>query len=155
MKKFGIRPASPEDARRIYDILREHAEKGLLLKRDIEDIRSRIDNFFVAESKGEVIGCCALRNFGNNLHEIRSLAVDAAFFGMGAGTELVRHGIRLVSASGNERRRLFALTYRPGLFERQGFRKVEKDIFPEKIWHDCRECPKKDCCDETAVLLEL
>ena len=51
--------------------------------------------------------------------------------------------------------RVFALTYRANFFCRLGFRIVSKELFPQKIWSDCSVCPKKDRCDETAVLMEL
>ena len=51
--------------------------------------------------------------------------------------------------------KIFALTYRDNFFCNLGFRIVEKDMFPEKIWSDCVLCPKQNCCDEIAVLLEL
>jgi amino-acid N-acetyltransferase len=32
---------------------------------------------------------------------------------------------------------------------------VDKALFPEKIWSDCQACPKRDRCDEEAVLREV
>ncbi len=51
--------------------------------------------------------------------------------------------------------RVFALTLRSNFFIRLGFQLVSKERFPEKIWNDCDNCPKQDCCDEDAVLLEF
>ncbi|MCF7855891.1 MAG: GNAT family N-acetyltransferase, partial [Candidatus Pacebacteria bacterium] len=51
--------------------------------------------------------------------------------------------------------RIFALTYHPRLFEHQGFQRVSKDLFPEKVWHDCAKCPKRDRCDEIALLKKM
>ena len=38
---------------------------------------------------------------------------------------------------------------------RLGFRTVPKELFPLKVWADCRMCPKLHACDEIAVALEL
>ena len=51
--------------------------------------------------------------------------------------------------------RVFALTYQEKFFRHLGFRIVDKSLFPEKIWSDCAVCPKKDRCDEIAVLMEI
>ena len=51
--------------------------------------------------------------------------------------------------------RLMALTYVPDFFHKLGFRTVNKEIFPEKVWGICVNCYKFDNCDEIAVLLEL
>jgi hypothetical protein len=32
---------------------------------------------------------------------------------------------------------------------------IDKYTFPPKIWSDCCVCPKKDHCDETAVVIDV
>jgi amino-acid N-acetyltransferase len=32
---------------------------------------------------------------------------------------------------------------------------VPKELFPVKVWADCRSCPKLHACDETAVARQL
>ena len=44
--------------------------------------------------------------------------------------------------------------YPPGFFISLGFKEVEKEMFPEKIWADCLKCAKFNCCDEKAVLFQ-
>ena len=51
--------------------------------------------------------------------------------------------------------RIFALTYQIEFFRKMGFREVEKELFPEKIWSDCVKCAKREHCDEIAVLYEI
>ena len=36
-----------------------------------------------------------------------------------------------------------------------GFAVVEKDSLPLKVWSDCVRCPKRDGCDEIAMVREL
>ncbi len=50
--------------------------------------------------------------------------------------------------------RVFALTYKPEYFEKAGFKKIEKDELPHKIWSECINCPKFPDCDEVAMLKE-
>ena len=81
----------------------------------------------------------------------RSLAIRSDLRKSGIGRKLVAKAIaRLDEELGNYR--LFALTLQPGFFERLGFEVVEKELFPEKIWADCSHCPKRDRCDEIAVI---
>jgi amino-acid N-acetyltransferase len=129
-----------------------YAKKKLLLPRSVEEIKNQIKTFKVAVSNGDVVGSCAIRDFGKGLVELRSLAVLQRFNGKGVGTKLVKSWIRQLKK--NEAKRIFALTYRHSFFTRLGFKIVNKEIFPEKIWADCENCPKKDKCDEIAVLLE-
>ena len=152
--RLVVRPAVESDIDNICQLLNEYAQKKLLLKRSREDIREKLKNFRVGETEGQFVGCMALRNFGDNLYEIRSLAVCKEFNKRGFGS-------CLVSGAVDDLRKLkvpvrvFSLTYRVDFFCRIGFRIVSKDLFPQKIWSDCAVCAKKDCCDETAVLMEI
>ena len=149
-----LRPAAAEDAPAIAALLHTYAVQGVLLDRSEEDILFYLKNFTVAvDSAGELLGCMAVRDFGNDLLEVRSLAVQPELKRSGIGRKLVCGGIEHLK-NGRESFRLFALTLQPGFFERLGFRIVEKELFPEKIWHDCSNCPKQHCCDEIAVIFE-
>jgi amino-acid N-acetyltransferase len=143
-----------DDVDSIWRLLGVYAERRLLLPREKSDIRARLPVFTVAELDGRFAGCVAVRDFGAGLFEIRSLAVPEEFNGRWIGTSLVHGAVERLRATPPPRR-VFALTLRPGLFVRAGFKVVDKSLFPQKIWSDCSQCPKKDCCDETAVLLEL
>jgi amino-acid N-acetyltransferase len=33
-----------------------------------------------------------------------------------------------------------------------GFKVIEKDALPMKVWSDCAKCPKQQNCDEIAVI---
>ncbi|MCL6613031.1 MAG: hypothetical protein K6U03_00175 [Firmicutes bacterium] len=92
---------------------------------------------------------------------------EAARFGAGRKRDLESQsragfilGRRLVQTLLEEAReleikRVFALTYQPGFFERCGFRLVQKEEMPQKVWKECINCPKFPHCDEVAVLYEL
>ena len=151
-----IRPAAFDDAPAIYALLATFSTEGKLLPRPVADIQARIANFLVAEQDGMIAACGALRDFGNNLNEIRSLAVRRDLAGQGIGSRLVKALLaKAVERTGGEHGHVFALTYRVEFFKRLGFRVIDKYTFPPKIWSDCCVCPKKDHCDETAVVIDV
>jgi amino-acid N-acetyltransferase len=50
---------------------------------------------------------------------------------------------------------VFALTLQDVFFHKLGYRTVQKEMFPLKVWADCRQCPKINACDEIAVVKEV
>lgn len=153
----GIKPlfrkALRKDVDDILELLRPFVEKQIVLPRNTDDIAANIDSFEVAEWNGYLIACGALQNFGGGLFEIRSLVVHPQFSGLGIGSELIDLMINHVKAMNGKK--VFTLTLRPGLFLRFGFEKVDKNMFPEKVWKDCSQCDKKESCDEIALLYHL
>ena len=151
MKEFvKVRPAELKDVDSIFDLLELYVSQGIVLRRSKENIAFFIGNFVVAEFEEKVCGCAALRDFGSDLLELRSVVVLPEFQGKGIGRIMVEFII------GNLRRErpqwcLFTLTTTPAFFKSLGFAEVPKENFPEKIWSDCSKCPKFHCCDETAL----
>lgn len=152
---FTLRNADEQDVMNIHELLKVYAADRLLLPRPPEDILEKIRNFRILELNGEFAGCTALRNYGGGLYEVRSLAVRKEMLGKGAGSAMVAALLDSLRRTTTEPVRVFALTYRDNFFHRLGFQTVEKEMFPEKIWSDCSVCPKKDRCDEIAVLIEI
>ena len=152
-----IRPACGADAARIAHLLAPYAVTGLVLPRSEAEILHHIGNFLVAargkSGRGRVVGCVALRDYCAGLFEVRSLAVSASETGSGLGSVLVQASVDEAARRGADR--VFALTLRANLFKRLGFAVVETEMFPQKVWTDCKNCKKLECCDEIAVLLTL
>ena len=150
--QIKIRTALLADVDGIYDLLELYVAQGIVLKRSKEDISFFIGNFTVAEYQGKVCGCAALRDYGNDLLELRSVVISPELQGRGIGRSL---GHFIIEKLKKERQewRLFTLTTTPAFFRSLGFREVVKEAFPEKIWSDCSKCPKCHCCDETALLI--
>ena len=147
-----LRPAELQDVRNIRDLLHGYAVQGVLLDRSEEDITFYLKNFTVAvDESGSLLGCMAVRDFGGELLEVRSLAIQPDLRKSGIGRKLIAKAIARLDEE-YKNYRLFALTLQPGFFERLGFEIVEKELFPEKIWADCSHCPKRECCDEIAVI---
>ena len=153
LRSVLIRPAQPEDAPAIVGLLDPYVADGIVLPRTVDEVRAGAGEFLVAAMDQRVIGAVAIRDYGNYLVEIRSLVVATANAGRGLGSDLVAAAVELARQRGA--RRVFALTLRPGLFERQHFLQVDRDLFPQKVWADCINCPKRTRCDEVAVALDL
>ena len=50
---------------------------------------------------------------------------------------------------------VFALTYKPHFFERLGFKIIDKQQLPHKVWSICIDCLKFPVCDEVAMQIEV
>src|ERR1700681_4919168 len=77
------------DVEHIHAIIQPYAQKGTLLPRTMAELCENVRDFTVAENDGKIIGCGALHLYGQHLAEIRSIAVDPAAKGLGAGRKLV------------------------------------------------------------------
>ena len=148
-----IRPATIYDVLRIQEIINSHAELGRMLFKSLAQLFEDLRDFAVYEQDGQVVGCVALTVIWADLTEVRSLAVDDDYKGRGIGR-------RLVEWTADEARRLriprlMSLTYEQGFFEKLGFEVVAKESLPLKVWSDCVRCPKRDGCDEIAMVRTL
>jgi amino-acid N-acetyltransferase len=148
-----VRPLRLSECEAVAAIIQSYANREILLWRTPDDIRLHAANFLVAERRGGVVGCVALQDYGGDLYELRSLAVREEHAGRGIGSALVGAAVELARARGA--RELFALTRRVAFFSHRGFAVVARERFPQKVWRDCVLCRKRECCDETAVVIEL
>jgi amino-acid N-acetyltransferase len=149
-----IRKARMGDVKAIQKLIAEYARKGDMLPRSLSEIYENLRDYFVhVEDGGEVIGSAAIHLMWEDLAEVRSLAVRDDRMGRGVGTELVEACLSEAIVLGITR--VFALTYKPGFFEKLGFRRVDKSELPHKIWSDCLKCSKFPDCDEVALVTDL
>lgn len=148
-----IRRATIHDVPRIHEIVNSHAELGKMLFKSYAELYENLRDFAVYEKDGRVVGVVGLAIIWSDLAEIRSLAVDVIHQGMGIGKQLVRWTIE--EARRLQIRKLMSLTYEQQFFEKLGFEVVDKDSLPLKVWTDCVKCPKRDGCDEIAMVHEL
>jgi len=142
--------ARSSDARAIFELIAGYAQQGLLLPRAEHEIRKNISHFLVHENKNRVVSCVALENYGTDLAEIRSLAVDSEFRGRRAGTKLLEFALAEARRCGIAR--VFAVTHAPEFFVRQGFEPTSRHTLTEKVERDCRACPKRRSCQLVAVI---
>ncbi len=148
-----IRNATIHDVPRIGDIINSHAELGKMLFKSYAQLYEGLRDFAVYEKHNKVVGCTALSIIWADMAEIRSLAVDEQYVGQGIGRRLVEWCVE--EARRLQIRKIMALTYEQGFFGKMGFEVVGKDSLPLKVWSDCVRCPKRDGCDEIAMVREL
>jgi len=148
-----IEPARVDDAEQIHALITFFADRDEMLHRPLNEVYENLRDFYVARVDGEFAGCAALHVWWHDLAEIKSLAVRE-------DRQLKGIGLRLVNACLDEARRLglarvFALTYKPGFFEKLGFSVANVMEFPRKVWNECYRCPKFPSCNEIAVSIDL
>jgi amino-acid N-acetyltransferase len=149
-----LRAARIADMRQLEPLINRFAGEALMLPKTLEQLNRLFREFVVAEDEGgRILGCGALRVFTPQLAEVSSLAVSPEAQGMGLGGRIVgaleENAVELGVGT------VFALTLRDAFFVRLGYRVVPKEMFPPKVWADCRSCSKLHACDEIAVVKEV
>ena len=148
-----IRKAVIGDIKTIHRLVNDFAKKEDMLPRALNELYESIRDFFVYENHGEIGGVCALRILWEDLAEIRSLAVRKEFQRSGIGRLLLKRCLKEAKDLGIKR--VFALTYQPEFFKKNGFSDIDKAKLPQKIWGDCLKCHKFPECDEHSVITHL
>src|SRR2546421_2289761 len=148
-----IRTATIHDVPRMQAIINSHAELGKMLFKSYAQLYETLRDFAVFEQDDNVVGVVALSIIWSDLSEVRSLAVDDNFRGQGIGRRLVQWCVDEARRLGIPR--LMSLTYEQTFFEKLGFSVVPKETLPLKVWSDCVRCPKRDGCDEIAMVRVL
>lgn len=150
---FAVRAAKPTDIPAAAALINEYARENLLLPRTSEGLLNALDGLWVAADAGQVVGCCALVAWNDELAEIRSLAVARSHSGRGLGHALVEACVEEARCRGIGR--VFALTRIPEFFVRLGFARTEMSELPQKVWTDCVRCPLFEGCDEVPMMLAM
>jgi N-acetylglutamate synthase-like GNAT family acetyltransferase len=148
-----LRTATAADARAIHRLISEHVASDHLLPRTLEDIAARAGGFVVVARDGSVVGCAELAPLSPQVAEVRSLVVDAAARGLGAGRAILDALVDRATDAGHTR--LCAFTHRPAYFIRLGFSIVPHLWVREKVVTDCVDCPLFRSCGQHAVELSL
>ena len=148
-----IRQAKYEEAESIQNLLRIFSETGKVLFRSLDDIAENILSFWVYEKNNDIAGVYSLKTGWGKFVELRSLVVDPQYSNQGIGTKMVEESIK--NALLTDCDTLFVLTYAVPMFARLGFRVVDKEKLPHKVWNDCNACLHQENCDETAMVISL
>lgn len=147
---MNVRNANVNDVKAIHALINTYAERDLMLFRSLADIFSNLQTFLVAEHDSRVVGCCALEVIWSDLAEVKSLAVEEKNMRQGVGSSLVNAAVEKAKSLGVPK--VFGLTLKPRLFEKNGFQVIDKSLLPMKVWSDCARCTKQQNCDETAII---
>ena len=148
-----IREATMKDVDAILKLVNANAKKGLMLMKSPYAVYVQICNFLVYEEKGKIVGCARLAIAWNDLAEVASLAVDSRQQGKGIGRKLVE--ALEEKAKKLHIKRLFSLSYQVGFFTKCGYREIDRNDLPHKVFGECLNCPKVNCCDEHAFIKDI
>lgn len=148
-----IRRATTGDGIQIHALINQYAGKELMLPRTLLSVYENIRDFHVATEGERVLGCSALHFTWGDMAEVRSLAVDETAGKRGIGRALVEANIAEAKEHGLVQ--VYAFTYVTDFFTKLGFRVVPHESMPRKVWMDCVNCHKFNCCDEVAMVRDL
>ena len=149
-----IRPAKVSDVKAMQSAIKYFADKREMLPRSLNDLYENIFEFFVAETSDEKFaGCAAIHVSWEDLAEVKGLAVAPEHQGKGVGKKLVAACEAKAKESGINK--IFALTFKPEFFEKVGYKKIERDSLPHKVWGECVKCPMFPDCGEVAVSKQI
>jgi len=147
-----IRTARVEEVDDILSLFLDEVKTGRMLPRDPAEMAGGIGDWLVAVAGGEVVGCVSLVFFGDDVCELRSLAVRPDRRGDGLGGRLIRAACEMARVRGM--RRVLTLTRAVKVFAAAGFMRDMVGNYPEKVWRDCTGCPLRSRCDEVALVFE-
>jgi len=148
-----LRGAHINDVEEMNKLVNHFAQKDLMLARPLSELYENIRDYYVCVENGSVVGCASLHIFWKDLAEIKSVAVEEDHQNKGIGKQLIQKCLEEGKVLGISR--LFVLTYVPEFFERMGFKRVDKDLLPHKIWSECVKCYKFPDCDEVPLIIEI
>ena len=126
-----IRSLREEDVVELLGMIGRSVRNACLVPRDYAEVVNRMEDYWVMEIDGNVVGSVALYHYGDDdLAEIACLYVKQAHEGMGYGAELVRHAEQRARDAGIPS--VFALTNRAAnFFQKLGYGELPLEEIPE------------------------
>lgn len=131
-----IRPARTTDIKAIRQIIDAYTLQRRLLSKETVMLYEDVQEFVVAESDGQVIGCGALHVLWEDLGEVRTVGVIDTFRGKKVGHQILEAVIEKARSLGLKR--LFCLTFETKFFGDHGFKEiqgapVEPDVYQQLL----------------------
>jgi len=121
----NVRPAVTSDVLVIRELVENYAGDGpRLLRKNTVTLYEDVQEFYVAELDGKIVGCGALHVMWHDLGEIRTVAVDPATKGQGIGSQIMNALTLRATSLGITK--LFCLTFETQFFTRHGFEPIEE-----------------------------
>lgn len=131
-----VRRARTSDVPAIKRLVDTYAGK-ILLEKNLVTLYEAVQEFWVAEHAGEVVGCGALHVLWSDLGEVRTVAVDPAMTGRGIGHAIVDRLLEVARELALQR--LFVLTFETEFFSRHGFTEIEGTPVTAEVFEEmCR-----------------
>lgn len=142
------------DISAMQDLIKDDVEKGIIIKRNDDEVANQIRSYTLAKDGERIVGFCSLQIHTSEFGEIRSLIVDKEYRRKNIATSLIEEKIK--EAKGLGLKRILVLTYQQELFEKIGFIELPKEQIPEqKIWADCIKCKSFPVCKEVSLIKSI
>jgi amino-acid N-acetyltransferase len=131
-----VRRARTSDVPAIKELVDVYAGR-ILLEKNLVTLYESVQEFWVAEVDGELLGCGALHVLWADLGEVRTVAVHPKVRGRGVGHLVVD---RLLDVARELRlQRIFVLTFEVEFFSRHGFTEIEGTPVTAEVYEEmCR-----------------
>ena len=127
----SIRPLHSRDLPDILRLMEPLMQKGILIRRNPEQIQEKKNDYSVLEIDGSIRACGALIDWGEKQGEIAAVATDPNYTDLGLGRKIV--GFLIEKAKKSKMRRAFVLTTQSqDWFESLGFKEASVESLPEK-----------------------
>lgn len=131
-----VRRARTSDVPAIKSLVDVYAGK-ILLEKNLVTLYEAVQEFWVAELDGELVGCGALHVLWADLGEVRTVAVHPKVRGTGVGHVLVEQLLDV--ARDLHLRRIFVLTFEIDFFGKHGFEEIEGTPVTAEVYEEmCR-----------------
>jgi amino-acid N-acetyltransferase len=131
-----VRRARTSDVPAIKQLVDTYAGR-ILLEKNLVTLYEAVQEFWVAEHEGMVVGCGALHVLWADLGEVRTVAVDPPMTGHGIGHAIVDRLLEV--ARELQLQRLFVLTFETEFFGRHGFTEIEGTPVTAEVFEEmCR-----------------
>jgi len=131
-----VRRARTSDVAGIKALVDIYAGR-ILLEKNLVTLYEAVQEFWVAELEGEIVGCGALHVLWADLGEVRTVAVHPRVRGQGVGHAVVE---RLLDVARDlHLSRIFVLTFETDFFGRHGFAEIEGTPVTAEVYEEmCR-----------------
>jgi len=127
-----VRRARTADVRGIRRLIDIYSPQRRLLSKATVTLYEDVQEFWVAELEGEIVGCGAIHVMWEDLAEVRTVAVDPAYRGRKIGHALV--AALLDQARDIGVKRVFALTFETAFFTSFGFVEIDGAPVPPAVY---------------------
>ncbi len=131
-----LRRARTRDVRPIRALVDHYAEQRILLEKESVQLYEDIQDFWIADRDGEVVGCGALHPLWEDIAEIRTVAVHPSVRGHGVGHRLVARLVETARELGVAR--VFVLTFEVHFFQGHGFKPIEGAPVTPEVYAELR-----------------
>lgn len=136
MEHVTVRRANTSDVPAIKALVDVYAGK-ILLEKNLVTLYEAVQEFWVAELAGEIVGCGALHVLWADLGEVRTVAVNPKVRGHGVGHRVVAQLLKV--ARDLHLSRIFVLTFETEFFGRHGFTEIEGTPVTAEVYEEmCR-----------------